>query len=155
MKLKRAHSQATDVEWQCTREARESTALRRQEARSPRCAGFTLAEVLAALVFMAIVIPAAVQGLQIASLAGQVAERKSAAARLADRLLNETMISSQTKIPNQNGSIQEGPYLYRWQVRNDPWQLDSIHLITMQVNFEVQGKDYDVRLSTLIDTTQL
>ena len=118
------------------------------------CNGFTLAEVLAALVFMAIVIPAAVHGLQIASRAGQVAQRKSAAARVADRLLNEMIITSQAKLPNQSGSLQEGPYTYRWQMRNERWQLDSIHTITMQVTFEVQGQDYDVRLSTLLDTTQ-
>jgi type II secretory pathway pseudopilin PulG len=118
------------------------------------CDGFTLAEVLAALVFMAIVIPAAVHGLQIASRAGQVALRKTAASRVADRLLNEMIITSQAKLANQSGSIQEGPFLYRWQMRNERWQLDAIHAITVQVTFNVQGQDYDVRLSTLLDTTQ-
>ena len=51
-------------------------------------AGFTLAEVLAALLFMAIVIPVAVQGLQIASRAGSVSERKALGARLAESKLN-------------------------------------------------------------------
>src|ERR1019366_4127245 len=49
---------------------------------------FTLAEVLAALLFLAIVIPTAVEALHIASLAGEVAARKGAAARVADRILN-------------------------------------------------------------------
>src|SRR5882762_4963509 len=53
-----------------------------------RCAGFTLAEVLAALLFMAIVIPVAVQGLHIASRAGSVSERKAVGARIAERKLN-------------------------------------------------------------------
>ena len=147
MKLKPTRRRALGTKSRCTFDLRKRIASRSR-------AGFTLAEVLAALVFMAIVIPAAVQGLQIASLAGQVAQRKSAAVRVADRLLNETILTSQAKVANQSGSIQEGPYLYRWRTRNEPWQLDAIHLITMQVNFEVQGKDYDVRLSTLIDTTQ-
>ena len=47
-----------------------------------RAAAFTLAEVLAALLFMAIVIPAAVEGLHIASLAGTVAARKGEAAHI-------------------------------------------------------------------------
>ena len=51
-----------------------------------RRAAFTLAEVLAALLFMAIVIPVALEGLRIASLAGQVGERKAAAARVAERV---------------------------------------------------------------------
>ena len=43
---------------------------------------FTLAEVLAAMLFLAIVIPAAVEALHVASLAGEVAARKGAAARI-------------------------------------------------------------------------
>ena len=55
---------------------------------------FTLAEVLAALAFMAIVIPVAIQGLRIANLAGQVGQRKAAAGRIAERVLNEWIIGS-------------------------------------------------------------
>ena len=57
--------------------------------RTANRAGFTLAEVLAALVFMAIVVPVAVEGLRVANLAGQVGQRKTVAARVADRVLNE------------------------------------------------------------------
>ena len=53
------------------------------------CRAFTLAEVLAALMFMAIVIPVAVEGLRLASRAGEVGERKVTAARIADRVMNE------------------------------------------------------------------
>ena len=44
-------------------------------ARHPCQAAFTLAEVMAALLFLAIVIPTAVEALQIASRAGEVAAR--------------------------------------------------------------------------------
>ncbi len=116
--------------------------------------GFTLAEVLAAVAFMAIVIPVAVHGIQIANLAGQVAERKSAASRLADRLLNEMVITDQWKTTAQNGSVQEGPYRYRWQLKSEPWDKDSLRQISILVTFAVQGQDYDVRLGTLVDTSQ-
>ena len=43
------------------------------------CRAFTLAEVLAALLFLAIVVPTAVEALHVASLGGEVAVRKSAA----------------------------------------------------------------------------
>jgi len=119
-----------------------------------RRAGFTLAEVLAALVFMAIVIPAAVHGLHIAGLAGQVAERKAAAARIAERLLNEQIVTTQGSQSTQNGTLQEGPYQYRWQMRNEPWDQDALRLVSMDVTFAVQGQDYDVRLTTLLDTSQ-
>ena len=53
-----------------------------------RCAGFTLAEVLAALLFMAIVIPTAIEAMHLASRAGSVAARKSEAAVVAQRVLS-------------------------------------------------------------------
>src|SRR5437763_160123 len=125
----------------------------------PRCGnrghgGFTLAEVLAALVFMASVIPAAVHGLRIAGLAGQVAERKAAAARIAEKLLNEQIVTTQGSQSTQSGTVQEGPYQYRWQMLNEPWDQDALRLVSMDVTFAVQGQDYDVRLSTLLDTSQ-
>jgi len=60
---------------------------------TPHTAGFTLAEVLAALMFLAIVIPTAVEALHVASLAGEVAAGKSEAARVADRVLNESIVT--------------------------------------------------------------
>ena len=115
--------------------------------------GFTLAEVLAALVFMAIVIPVAVQGLRVANLAGQVGERKAVAIRVAERALNELVVTRQWQTSAQNGSTQEGPVQYRWVMRLEPWNQGALRLLTVQVTFPVQGQDYDVRLSTLVDTT--
>ena len=66
----------------------------RRSAASLPSGGFTLAEVLAAMLFLAIVIPAAVEVLHVASLAGEVAARKSEAARVADRILNESIVTT-------------------------------------------------------------
>ena len=62
-----------------------------------RAAGFTLVEVLAALLFLAIVIPTAVEALHMATLSGEVAARKSVAARVADRILNEAIVMTNWK----------------------------------------------------------
>lgn len=115
-------------------------------------AAFTLAEVLAALAFMAIVIPVAVEGLRVANKAGVVAQRKSVAARIADRVLNEALIGGQSQSPSRNGAVQEGTQEYRWSIRYQPWSEDAMRLVTVQVIFPVQGEDYDVQLSTLIST---
>ena len=58
-------------------------------------AGFTLAEVLAALLFMAVVIPVAVDGLRVASRASVLGQRKAVAARIAESVLNEQVVASQ------------------------------------------------------------
>ena len=119
------------------------------------CAGFTLAEVLAALVLMAIVIPVAVEGVQLASRAGSVGERKAAAARIADTVLNEIIVTRQWQQASQQGAVQEGAQTYQWQMKLEPWSEDSVmRLLTIQVSVPVQGKDYDVKLSTLVDASQ-
>src|SRR6266404_2945727 len=69
---------------------------------------FTLAEALAALLFLAIVIPIAVQGLPIASLAGEVGQRKSIAARVAERVLNENVATTNWNQSSRSGTITEG-----------------------------------------------
>ncbi len=120
-------------------------------AAKPACAGFTLAEVLAALLFMIIVIPVAVEGLQVANRAGQLGHRKALAARIADRVLTEQLVTGQWQTTSQGGTILEGPFEYRWLVRLEPWNLGNMRLLTVLVTFPLQGQDYDVRLSTLVD----
>ena len=118
-------------------------------------AGFTLAEVLAALAFMAIVIPVALQGLRIASRAGIVAERKATGARLAERKLNELIVTGQWQSAASKGTIQEGLQNYSWRLQSEPWVEDSaMRLVTVYVTVPVQGQDYDVPVSTLVDATQ-
>ena len=92
-------------------------ALRRPDAAARRpyhVAAFTLAEVLAAMLFLAIVIPAAVEALHVSSLAGEVAARKGAAARIADRILNESLVTTNWNNGAQNGTVSEGALDFRW-----------------------------------------
>jgi type II secretory pathway component PulJ len=113
---------------------------------------FTLAEVLAALAFMAIVLPVAVQGIQIASRAGQVGVRKATAARIADRVMNELDVTGQLLGGTQNGAVREGGREYTWRMDSQSWlEAADLDVVTIRVAFEVQGEEYDVRLSTLVD----
>ena len=113
---------------------------------------FTLAEVLAAMLFLAIVIPAAVEALHVAGLAGEVAARKGAAARLADRLLNESIVTTNWNTGTQSGTATEGAEEFRWTLNNQNWPVDTaagMRLLTASVTFSAQGHDYSVELSTL------
>jgi hypothetical protein len=119
--------------------------------RAAKNAGFTLAEVLAALLFLAIVVPAAVEVLRLASLAGEVAARKSEAARVADRVLNESIVTTNW-ISAQSGMITEGTLDFRWSLSSQTWPQDPLaqmELLTAEVKFSAQGKDYAVKMSTL------
>src|SRR5262245_53645898 len=118
---------------------------------------FTLAEVLAALVFMAILIPVALEGLSIASRAGLIAARKSEAALVAERVLNESILTTNWNTSVQNGTLRQGYRDFRWTLRNDPWDLDpnqnSIRLLSVEVTFAAQGQVHSVRMTTLVDSS--
>lgn len=116
-------------------------------------AGFTFAEVLAALVFMAIVIPVAMQGLQLASRAGVVAERKALAVQLADRLLNESVITDNWRNTGQGGTLIQDGKEFSWRLYNEAWLENTMRLLSMEVTYLVQGREYIVRVSTLVKAT--
>jgi len=127
--------------------------------RTRNRAAFTLAEVLAAMLFLAIVIPVAVEALHVSSLAGEVAARKGAAARIADRVLNESLVTTNWTGSAQNGTVSEGAIDYRWTLSAQNWpqaqtqsplnSMISMEMLTAEVAFQAQGKDYTVKLSTL------
>lgn len=111
---------------------------------------------LAALLFMAIVIPVALEGLRIASLAGQVGERKAAAARVAERVLNELAVTGTLANGNDSGSINEGPHEYQWTVESVAWIEDgALQETTVRVVYFVQGREYEVAVSTLMEAATL
>ena len=112
--------------------------------------GFTLAETLAAMLFMAIVIPVAVRGVMLANRAGVVAERKRVAAELADRLLVETIVTQQWMDGSQEGDFGDELPGYRWVLEDETWDEDTMREISVRVLFTVQGTEYDVSLSTLV-----
>ena len=143
---------------------------------------FTLAEVLAALLFMAIVIPVAVEGLRVASLAGAVAVRKGQATQLAERLLAESIVLTNWGQSGQSGTVTEGNRLFRWNLRSETWNQPAtnramasgggmmagsqptvdattasqvtMNLVSIEVTFAVQNRDYAVRLGTLVNSQQ-
>ena len=115
-----------------------------------RSEAFTLAEVLAAMLFLAIVIPVAVEALHVSSLAGEVAARKGVAARVADRILNESLVTTNWMGGAQSGTVSEGALECNWKLTTRNWPQDStMQLLVAEVTFQAQGKPYTVKLSTL------
>ncbi|MDB6056338.1 MAG: hypothetical protein JWO95_182 [Verrucomicrobiales bacterium] len=113
-------------------------------------AAFTLMEVLAALLFMAIVIPVAIEGIRIASLAGEVGQRKKIAARIGQSALDEMRSNTQSQNAVSSGQVQDGTTTFQYTVRTESWPEDAMRLATVDVAFTVQGRKYDVLLSTLL-----
>ena len=113
-------------------------------------AAFTLTEVLAAMVFMAIVIPVAVEGVRVASLAGEVAHRKTLALRVAEEMLNDAVLNGQGSQAVRTGVTKQGALDVRWTIRSELWKLDAMRQITAEATVSVQSQDYTIRLTTLV-----
>jgi type II secretion system protein I len=133
--------------------------------------GFTLIELLVALALMAVLIPVIVQGLRLATLAGEVSQRKALAVRIAERVLNEAIVNGQTQSA-QRGDERAGDYQFHWTLKDEPWdQLGGlsalntpngvnttvvnqniIHQLSVDVTFPAQGRNLSVHLSTLYNT---
>jgi type II secretory pathway pseudopilin PulG len=119
-----------------------------------RSAGFTLAEVLAALLMMAIIIPIALQGMTIVSRAAVMGQRKTAAMRVAERVLNEQLavvVQGQAIPASASGTEEEGGMSYTWTMTTAVWPQDTMTQMTVHVTFTSQGNPYVMSLSTLYD----
>ena len=112
--------------------------------------GFTLVELLAAMAFMAILIPVVMEAIAISNRAGQVAQRKAIAARVADRVLNEYVANGPQNRGLQRGTVEEGAYKFDWNISVENWREDNMRQVTAQVTYPMQGKEYSVELSTLV-----
>ena len=126
----------------------------KQPRYGQRADAFTFVEVLAALLFLAIVVPAIVGALTLANRTSVMAERHAIAGEFAENKLNELVLDDTwTNAPSTSGDF--GPTLpgYRWQMTTGNWAADTVNPMTelaVDVYYTVQGHEYSVHLSTLV-----
>jgi Tfp pilus assembly protein PilV len=113
--------------------------------------GFTFAEVLAAMVFLAILVPVVVEGLTLANRAATVAERTATAMQLGENRLNELLLNRLWATAPARGDFGVDWSQYRYEVIRGNWPMDRMVELTVRVTFEVQGREHEVRLTTLVD----
>jgi prepilin-type N-terminal cleavage/methylation domain-containing protein len=118
-----------------------------------RSRAFTLVEVLASLLLMAIIIPVAMEGMSVANRAGILGQRKAAAMRVAERVLNELIVTGDTQQSTGSGTAVDGDTAYAWSFRSENWSEDALLQLTVSVTFIVQGAPFEVSVSTLVAPT--
>jgi Tfp pilus assembly protein PilV len=117
-------------------------------------AGFTFAEVLAAMIFMAILLPVVMQGLVLANRASVTAERKRIAVHLANSMLTELIATDQWRQAGSRGNFAPDHELYEWELIQSGWDQDDMQQLTLVVTYPVQGQSRRVQLTTLVDDSQ-
>lgn len=119
-----------------------------------RAGGFTFVEILAAMVFLGILMPVVISAITVSNQAGVLAERSTNALQLGENQLNELLITQTWISGSSRGDFgQEWPG-YRWELQRRAWDLDdAMTELTMTVLFPAQGRERQVALTTLADET--
>ena len=119
-------------------------------------AAFTFVEVLAALLFLAVVVPAVVTALTVSNRASEITDRGNLAGELAENKLNELLTDNAWQSAGSTGNGTFGDDLpgYRWEMTTDTWSTDATNVVSelrVEVFYPVQGQERSVRLTTLVN----
>jgi type II secretory pathway pseudopilin PulG len=113
-------------------------------------AAFTLAEVLAAITIVAIVLPVAMQGISIATGLASVTRQRAEAVALAQSKLNELVISGQWDTAAISGDFAPDHPDYRWEALAGDWEEANMRQLQVTVSWTSRGSQRQVVLATLI-----
>jgi len=112
--------------------------------------GFTIVEVLAALMLVAIVLPTAVNGTLLCLDTAAHASMQAKAASLAQAKLSELAATGQFDEAMQTGDFGEQWPQFEWMAIAEPWEDARLVQLDVAVVWTRRGRDYDVTMSTLI-----
>lgn len=123
-----------------------------------RCAssrGFTLLEVLAALLLIAVVLPVIMGAINTSTHVGGLARDRAEAAMLAENRLNEILIDQSWQFGDDTGGFEadtDDPAAarYTWELQVQQWQDPSVRRLTMTVRWERRGRPQSITLTTAV-----
>jgi prepilin-type N-terminal cleavage/methylation domain-containing protein len=105
---------------------------------SSRRRAFTLVEILATLVLLAIILPVAMSGISLALNVADESRRQTEAAALAETKMSEILATQQWQTASQAGDFAPDRPEYRWVAQVADWQ----------------GATQGAMLSSMLSTTQ-
>jgi general secretion pathway protein I len=114
--------------------------------------GFTLIEVLAAMVLMAIVLPVTMQALSVSLAAASSARHTTEASGLAQEKLNE-LISTDQLNANPSGDFGTDHPGYRWEISSTDRDYNLTE-VSIHVSWLERGQQKSLSLSTLVQPDQ-
>ena len=115
--------------------------------------GFTLVEVLATLLLLAITLPAVMNGISLATRTAGQAERRTEAAGLGRAQLNQIVASGTWQSGNTTGNFGTDWPGYSWELTVAAWPQDTTNAglqeLDLKVLWKEHNRDASVTLSTL------
>lgn len=121
-----------------------------------RQSGFTLIEVLAAMLLLAIALPVIMSGVTLATRTGDQARRRTEAAGLADSKLSELLATGAWDGGITNGNFGDDWPDYQWTASVQDWAQGAqsgLQELDVKVSWPGRGGEESVVLSTLVYLT--
>lgn len=126
-----------------------------------RAAAFTLLEVLAALMLMAIVLPVVMRGIGLATQLGAYTRFHDQAVSLAEAKIAESLVNEDWQDGDSIGTFDDedlwgkGASRYEWEQQVDDWETSTIKQVTIRVIWTQRNQEQVVTLTTLVHTEGL
>ena len=114
--------------------------------------GFTLVEVLASLVLVAIILPVAMKGLALATGLAELARQRREAGALAETLLAESVATGEWQEGGQAGDFAPEHPQYGWTVDVQDWEGTYLRQVDVRVQWTARSQERSVTLTTLVYT---
>ena len=101
---------------------------------------FTLVEVLATMVLLAVALPVAMQGVSLALRAVDIARERTESASLAEMKMQELLVTEGWRESDSSGDFGPERPEYKWEAEVVPWEDPSLQMLTVQVEWTSRGK---------------
>lgn len=113
--------------------------------------GFTLLEILATFVLVAIIIPVAMEGISISTKMAGSSKHRIEAGVLAEKKLTEILVTRDWENGDQKGDFGEDYNGYEWRFEVLDWEGEElIRQIDLYVKWASSGKNQSIVISTLV-----
>jgi general secretion pathway protein I len=114
--------------------------------------GFTLVEVMAAVVLVAIVLPVVMRGISLATSLGDTARRRAEAAVLAHSKLHELVVTQGWQMSTMSGDFGEDNPDYKWSAEVKDWDASTLKELDVHVTWGLGERQRSVTMTTLVET---
>lgn len=126
------------------------TSYRTSDRRTHQRGGFTLIEILATFVLVAIILPVAMKGISLATTMASVSKQRIEAATLAETKLAELLATKEWQNGDLSGDFGEDWPNYRWSAEVQECEEATLRQLDVRVEWEDRGMERYVQLTTLV-----
>jgi len=112
--------------------------------------GFTLLEILATFVLIAIIIPVAMQGISLSIKMASWSKQHNQACSLAQTKLTELLITEDYLRGDLSGDFSSDEFGYHWRTELAEWTGPTLKQLVLHVEWEDRQIENRVSLSTLV-----